>query len=234
MKLSYSAENLDITKLNYEDQNLYLKGCFFKVKTPESKGKFEWKKIYYCEPEGVCFYGDKEKTIKQKELTIDFTFPSSGVYNYKDSTLVFQRTHKRQWRKGICEDTCIFFNPIKRYYITGTKEVLSTLKETPSDFKFSPKTMKDLFDSSFPVFSKAYDSVKKGKSLSRALCPELFLSMGASGTDPIFWCGLTPVGVALSSTKIKINFPEFISTIQDIFQEIGEKNVEIEQAQTSV
>lgn len=232
MKLLYPAENLDITKITFEDQNLYMKGCLFRVKFPEGK-KFEWKQVYYCEPEGVYFEGRKE-IVKSEKLEFDFTFPRSGVYNYKSSTLAFQRTHHRQWRKGICNETSVFFSPIKRYYTTGNKDTLAEVKELPQDFKYSPKVMKEIFDSPFPSFAKAYDSVKKNKVLSRAICPELFLSMGASGIAPIFWCGLTPVGTALSPTKIQVNFPEFVSAIRDILEEIGEKNVGIEEAQVSI
>lgn len=231
MKLIYPAEDLDISQLNFEDQNLYLKGCLFRVKTPESKGKFEWKRIHYCEPDGVYFEGSTSTPVWAKNVEIDFTFPPSGTYNYKDSTIVFQRTHMRQWRKGICHDSCVFFSPVERYYV-GNKEILSLLKTT-ADFKLSPKTMKELFDSSFPAFSNAYNSVRKNKTLSRAICPELFLSMGASGKNPIFWCGLTPVGDAVSPTKIQIYFPEYITVVQNILQEIGEKNVNVEEAQIS-
>jgi hypothetical protein len=235
VKLLYPAENLDISQINWEDRNLYLKGCLFKIKTPETKGKFEWGKINFCVDDGIYLNDnlEEEDAIDSKKVEIDFTFPRSGVYNYKNSTLVFQRTHRRQWRKGICNDTCLFFNPLERYY-GGNKEILTSLRETPSGFKFSSKVMKELFDSAFPSFARAYLSVKKNKVLSRAVCPELFISIGANGSLPIFWCGLTPVGVVWSPTKIQVNSHEFVPIIQGIFQEIGEKNVGIEQVEISV
>lgn len=227
--LSFKQEAVELKYICTKDLDMYLRHSFFKIKTPETNGKFEWKKIQNVEPiagvGNVIFYLEgKKKEIEKfplKEIEISFNFPETGAYNFKDIVLIYKRSRARQWNKGIGNATSEFYNPIMRFYNTKI-DLDIDWSITTAKFKYSTEIISELFDSPFPSFEKSFLLVKKNKVLARAVTPKLFLSMGARDTLPIIWFGLTPVGVAISSKKIRVLSDSYYQELSDIFRDLKE------------
>src|SRR5258708_1089914 len=93
MRLFYPQEKLNLAEIAPNDWSHYLEGCLFRMITAKSQGKFKWGRIESVNPKGprltVSGEDGKEQELRFGEITLDFNFPLSGSYNYKNSTLFF-------------------------------------------------------------------------------------------------------------------------------------------------
>lgn len=233
MKLVYPQEKVDLTTVAPRDWALYLEGCLFRMVTPATKGKFKWNFVESVDAmrEKIKVIGEdgKQQVLKVGDIRIDFSFPPSGGYNYKNSVLYFSRFHTRQWKKGINSSTYQVQDIFKRFYKWPKENSFFMNKELGGDlaeqFSYTPKQASNVFDVPFPRFKSAYENVRTHRANSRAISPEIFLSLGAKDSRPLVWYGTVPVGVVLSPNRIEIQLPEFEQELLDSFRDLKEKEV---------
>ena len=234
MKLVYPQETLNLSEVAPNDWNLYLEGCLFRMVTPRTNEKFKWglvesvdirsHKLYIMEEDG------KSRPYGINQVVFDFRFPPSGVYNFKNSTLFLSRLHARQWRKGISSATYQVHDVFRRFYRWPTLNLAMKREfgdDLTKDFAYTPKIASQVFDGVFPKFENAYSSVKKHRALSRAISPDIFLSIGAKDSRPLVWYGTIPVGVAESEESIVVQVPEFEQELLDSFRDLKEKKISV-------
>ncbi len=234
MKLSYPQETLSLADITPHDWILYLEGCLFRIKGPWTNGKFKWGRVDTIDAKSssLLITGEdgKEYTARIKDVEFNFNFPSSGVYNYKNSSLFFSRLHARQWRKGISDATYSVQDVFRRFYkwpLANPALKRELGNDLAQDFEYTPKLASQLFDSPFPGFESAYASVKSHRALARAISPDIFLSIGAKDSRPLVWYSTIPIGVALSPNDIEVQIPEFEQELLDSFRDLKEKRVSI-------
>jgi len=96
-----------------------------------------------------------------------------------------------------------------------------------NDFSYTPKMAAHLFDGEFPTFKNAYSSVENHRAISRAISPDIFLSIGAKDSRPLVWYGTIPVGVAESEENVLVQVPEFEQELLDSFRDLKEKKISV-------
>lgn len=229
LDLSDTAEYLSV---NANDLNLYFAGTYLKIGVPEQKD-FVWANIavfHQDEPSNtpkrdhvfvdVIF----EKTTKiaryrLSDVDFDFSFPSVGLYNYKNAAIFFLRRNWRQNRKGLCEDTaqCLpvmsFFSPFVTIPLSFSLKNLWRWSVTNLNQTFIKSEYMELED--------AFNRIQKCKCLAKALSLNFLLGQGITGETPSLWFRKTMIGTVLDKQTVEINNALFLQEALDFFQPQG-------------
>lgn len=209
----------DWKNLPSADWTLYFYDSLFKVKLKESPN-FLWAKIVNQGLPNIEFRtelgGEKlHKSMKDIEA-FDFSLPSTGAYNFKNTVFFFFRKFTRQWRKGICRDSSAF-ESILEFYKIGNKIaplIGKSFDVSPNSFFSSPKNVSDLFNCKYYSFQEAYKVLEEKKAVARAISKDMVLSLGARSSSPILWLSSIPVGyVESSKPELSLLHPEIEAEI---------------------
>jgi len=138
--------------------------------------------------------------------------PTQGFYNYKASVVRFHRTTKRQNKKGICQENSEFqdFNPVLNKF---PRFPTSLLKE--SQFSLSVRSLNELFESTKTPLAGAFNQIRDGRALARAITPNICVSLGLRDVKPAVWMGLSYVGRMLDKQTIQIDVPLLAQEVKD-------------------
>ena len=55
----------------------------------------------------------------QTDAEFNFEYPEVGYFNFRGMACIFYRLHLRQWKRGICQNTCRIINPYSEFGIVG-------------------------------------------------------------------------------------------------------------------
>lgn len=150
---------------------------------------------------------------------IEFSFPDSGLYNYKKGVISFRRKSYRQNRKGLCSSTADILN------CTALFEGFTLL---PYGFKLSqtwrwltPTINNAFLNSGYLEFEDAYKKVRTLKDFAKAVNKNFFLGQGLRSKAPSLWFRQTLVGSCPAKDQIVVENQAFIQEVMDQFIPIG-------------
>lgn len=158
---------------------------------------------------------NQEHRPKLKNVNITFGFPEVGLYNFKDSVLLYQRGTQRQNKKGLCSGNTDFFNTLA--LVRGFIELPDSFYYS-NQIRWSTPFLNYLFDAAdLPDFPEAFRRVKRFHNFSRAFSRDFFLTPGIASSDPALWFRKTLIGKAVSPSKVVIGHSAFLEEARDYF-----------------
>lgn len=225
--LSDTDEYLSV---NQGDLNLYFAETYLKVGFPEKQTP-QWAYCRCFSAEGpsetkkerihvqLMFEGSKIEEVRVSDLGFDFSFPPTGLYNYRNGIVLFLRRNFRQNKKGLHQETGQFITAPNLY---------ARFTEFPTGFalrnvwRWTPSNLNQVFmKSDYMEFSDAYAKICGLKSLAKALSLNFFIGQGLVSKEPAIWFRKTPIGVAKGENEIEIHNPLFVQEAIDFFQPRG-------------
>ena len=141
----------------------------------------------------------------RKEATPDFSFPESGLYNYKNSFCFFQKIPARQQKKGLCPESG-HFTPFKSLFKNEEGKGLLVRKRDDSIWRI--EGIQEIFkEESNKKFSLDYslEVLKNGRTNSIALDREFGLSLGVYSKYPSLWYKMLIIGKVISNKRMLLS-----------------------------
>jgi hypothetical protein len=216
----------DPTELPSEDLKLYFSGSFIKL-LPRYK-KWEMPEGWvYCSDvfhdDDVMFQiftsSHHDKSIKAKHCIIDICPPSTGHFNYKESSVFFSRLNKRQNKKGIALGNTATMSsfiddlrgniefPIRggiKHFHAEKEEIFVVLNGK----RFSDK-------------EQAFKDILAGKFVSRAISPQILMSVGFKDKWPSAFFGKSYLGKWISPHEIAIETKPLLEDAKELCRPLG-------------
>ena len=176
------------TSLSFHDLALYYNQSYLRVKLPEKKD-FEW--VYLREfgaftthqSEVILQAEDKvSKTFPIKAITWDFNVPESGVYNFKNSAILFCRKPIRHTSKGLNYRNVHYTNIL---YTAAQCGAIPEAFFVANNFELNPMGLNLLFErNSPPSYEKGIERILKKQALAYALDSRICLTQGLFSLNP--------------------------------------------------
>ena len=219
--------------IGHNDLNLYFSDTFLKIGLPE-KEDFTWGMVKSFFTENDVDTKDKskifvdlllDKTSAKKtrfrlsDISVDFSFPSVGLYNYRNSAVFIFRKNFRQNKKGLCPDTltCV---PVTNLYSRFIP--FSTGFAMKNMWRWTINNLNQVFlKSEYMEFVDALERINKYKCLAKALSLNFLLGQGLTDKNPSLWFRKTLIGSALNYHEVMVNNPLFLQEAIDFFQPQG-------------
>jgi len=207
---------MNLMQLSHEDLNLYFAGTIVRLNlSPEEEKnnniKNQWAYVRKFESNGkksVMFFNLTQNKYNERILEIfkpdvfNIQMPHLGHFNFKASSVFLFRTNLRQNKKGICNDTIrtIFFLD----FVKPSKLPIDFLMA--QRFELVPRDL-NILKPNFPEIDKAYQSVTKQNAFSKAISPDILLSVGLKDKNPTMWLGKSYLGKMYSPKEVLVEVP---------------------------
>lgn len=218
---------INLKELNLNDLGLYLKGAFFRASQDEGES-WQWVQVREVGSKALELKQPKgSKVVPLEKLMLDFTYPETGMFNYKHGVIQFTRSFLRKVKKGIYSENSVFYNFLLEGYEDrkGSKlppEIISGL-----NFSFSPDKFEELFNSKCTPYLEAVNAVNSQKSLARAISRKYVISLGLNDVHPLLWHSLTPFAKVLSPNLIDVKVPYLAQELKDFLRDTNNTSVKL-------
>lgn len=210
---------MNLLELQIDDLNLYFAGTFVKLTlTPQEeqewREKNRWiyiKKIITDPTElrpKLCYnqndaFGDRW-IILRREGMMDCRLPYTGHFNFNSSSVHIFRTNKRQNKKGLYDGNCHHKSFLSNFIVPKIFPPTFIQRNT---FSLCSQYLNQIFNSRYPPIEVAFNSIKSKRFFSRAISPDLLLSVGLKDYHPALWLGKSYVGRMMSPKEVVIELP---------------------------
>lgn len=225
---------MNLLELTIDDLNLYFAGTYVKLTLTPDEEK-EWHEtnrwiyihkvtIYATELKPMLMYDSREgytptkNIVLRREGMIDSRLPYTGHFNFNSSSVHIYRTNKRQNKKGLYDANChhkSFLNIFK------DQKIFSPIFLQKNTFNLCPANLNQIFGSTYPSIENAFTSIKAKRFFSRAISPDLLLSVGLKDYHPSLWLGKSYVGRMLSPKEAMIELPLLYEDIHEKLKPFG-------------
>ena len=147
---------------------------------------------------------------EESKQTIDYSFPTVGLFNFNNTFQMFCRLPDRQFKRGILSSNSLILDPF--YDIKIASKALTVVKIKP--LRPDHSNLTSAFDNKFPTsLDQAVQSLNSSEQLGVALNPIFGLSKNPTvSQDIILWKHLNMIGTLSKETKT-------IEVIESIFQQ---------------
>lgn len=128
--------------------------------------------------------GGKTQTIPIEEFKWDFSIPNTGLYDFKNSVILFERRPVRDTKKGLCPNNTTFHDIMS---------IFVDYKRIPRDFYlanaflFHEDNLNLLFCKPREDFEKSLEKIIKKQALCRSVTGRIAISQGIMSKSPTIW-----------------------------------------------
>ena len=226
---------MNLLELSMDDLNLYFAGTCVKMFMSDAdkerlKTKDGWISVrkFECQmneenavpkwnifvfPQMDFYSGNIRPILLEKPDQFVTKLPYTGHYNFKSSSVLISRTICRQNKKGIYDGT---------YNATPFVSMFNKIINFPLSFKLQhnfslrPTDIEQITRTKFQDLQKTFVDIKASRVFSRAVSPDILLSVGLKTRNPSLWIGKSYVGSMVSPKELVVEVPV-------LFEEAREK-----------
>ncbi len=154
------------------------------------------------------------KYLEAEELEINLTPIQAGVYNYKNTIIIIQKTGDRQWKRGFCKGAYHVRDPLA--YVHEMWSMVTGLAYTkPSTFDWTTNNIQHIQIHKPTTYKLALASINRDSVVARVLDKDWFISL--SLTSDGVWLFYRSCKVAtIIEDSIHVNCPDFLQEIIDL------------------
>ena len=194
--------------LSAPDLARYFSEGFAKIQMPGDRKPY-WTYVEDVTPSGVLILvrPNKRQRCYIKQISINLSFPETGLYNYDESVAYVSRIPSRTAHKLICYET-LSVKPLFR--IDGAihpKQFLMSVSELTKIFQKAPKI----------TVSSLFHMMQKGKSLGKIIDRDFAISVPLVCPFPQLWYKTELIGCFVSRNHLVIDNPEYLQEAKDKF-----------------
>jgi len=142
----------------------------------------------------------------------DLKLPHIGHFNFRANSVHISRVNKRQNKKGIYEGN-ILCRSFVSYF--RTQELLPSEFVRTQEFQLTTQCLNQTLYSKFTPFKRAFTELKAKQVLSRAISPDILLSVGLKDLYPSLWLGKSYVGKALTPQEVVVELPLLYEEVRE-------------------